>query len=1032
MVGCGGESYLPSDFAEREPAAFARLAVEADTSADRSFFLADGGTFFYDALAGEPTDPAMGFIVGDFRLVDGWRWWSLRDSTGLGPNNLTGGVVRPDFVARAYQQADTSGFIESLIRRVQGDDLSTLTEVVTLAAGALYVEVPDSVGTVELIPTFSDRRAPGDYEVQTQGGTLLVARGNFLEAREGNPRPVWLAVASESGQAMRQGEELTDALGARDRGVALGRVRFETPGVVAFASGNTPEEAAQRAQGALAGRERRLEQRTQRLIEVLDRSTIRTEDEAFNRAFDWARLSLDALAHEDSVRFTFTSGIPGAEAPTGRSTLTAFEGALLATGRWEEARKMLLTYGRAQRRDRRLDVFGRIPNEFAGDRPLYTTVDATPVFVDAVGDYLRTTGDRGLITANGAEFWTRTVYAVRGLYDDVATPDGYLGNRAGQTWVQPYDGRGRTPRVNRAVEAQGRFYRALRSMQPIARIMGQISGRPTSAAAYGDSAAALQRRFERDFVRDDRIADVLTASGAPSGEFRPSPLLALRDLDLDPETERRVLRRIASDLVYQHGVSTRLQTDSLFYPFLNEPDYYEAGAARYDGTVWTWLSGPLVSLLVDAGAADRAYDQTESLVHLILDRGVVGAAAENLDAHPHRAGEAGDAEGDASGEPYVGGAPVQPWTLAEFVRNAYQDYAGIRYQNGRTVVLEPHLPDSWGETVTTFRLGDGTVRATMQQDGSELSVGLVPEGRLPRGANVRVQAFGNVKVVPLVQVQGDTLALPLDSLSLAITADEITLGGEAVEADSSYTTPDADFWSDFAWAEPEVVDEYPVMRQVKRARQLDASQVSRTNPLAIPTLTRTDPDGDDWGTTATYTYPTDFPPSVLDASYLEVAEDDSTTYFRIEMAALTSAAELGYQPTLIALAFDTEEGGKVEVGRNSRYVFTPKSAGYEYIVFVGDGLEVEDAGGRQIGAFPELGDALFSAEEALITFSLPKFVLPDLGRGTSVTLLVGARADGGEVRFRDVGERATTLVGGGKINRNDPNIYDVVNARIER
>ena len=350
---------------------------------------------------------------------------------------------------------------------------------------------------------------------------------------------------------------------------------------------------------ALAERSARLERRATRLAGVLEGSTIRTEDEAFNRAFAWARLSLDALAVEDSTAFHLVAGIPGTDAPAGRSTLTALDGALLATGQWEDARRMLLTYGRAQRRDRRIDYFGRIPNTFVGGRPQYTTVDATPIFVAAVGDYLRTTGDRGIITSNGAEFWTRTVYAVRGLFEDTATPDGYLRNAEGQTWVQPFDGRGRTARVNRAAEVQGRLYRALRAMQPIARIMGQISGRPTSAAAYGDSAAALQRRFERDFVEDERIADVLTPTGAPSERLRPSGLLALRDFDLGPEAERRILRRTASGLAYPHGVATRSQTDSLFHPYLHADDYYEPDAARYEGTVWTWLGGPLASLLAD-------------------------------------------------------------------------------------------------------------------------------------------------------------------------------------------------------------------------------------------------------------------------------------------------------------------------------------------------------------------------------------------------------------------------------------------------
>jgi hypothetical protein len=222
------------------------------------------------------------------------------------------------------------------------------------------------------------------------------------------------------------------------------------------------------------------------------------------------------------------------------------------------------------------------------------------------------------------------------------------------------------------------------------------------------------------------------------------------------------------------------------------------------------------------------------------------------------------------------------------------------------------------------------------------------------------------------------------------------------------------------------------MRQVKQARVLGPEQISRTNALAIPSLSRTDPTADDWGTTATYTYPGRFPDGVLDAGYVEIAEDDSTTYFRIEMANVVSGAELGFQPTLVALAFDTEEDGKTDVGRNSRYRF-PKAAGYEYIVFVGEGLRIEDAQGRVLGEFTEVGDALFDAEDDVITFSLPKFVLPDLGRGTTVSVLVGARDESGGVgAFRNVQERGDQNVGGGKIDPDDPNIYDVVNATVAR
>ncbi len=1029
-VGCGEDAEVSSDLAEAEPAVLARLAVAADSSADRSFFFTDkAGAYYYDALSGEQTDPAMGFIAGGFRLVDGWRWWLDADSVGVGPSEITGGVARPDYAARTYVQADSAGFLETLFRRIQGDDLAALTETITLADGALLVEVADSIGTVELTPTFSDRRAASDYTVQAQGDVLLVARANYAEPRAGSRRPVWLAVAGTDGTAATPSKQLTDGLGVRERGLGLGRVRFATPGAVAFASGNTPEAAAAAARQALGRRASLLAQRQQRLVSVLDGSTIRTEDEAFDRAFAWARLSLEALIEEDSTGFTLVSGIPGTELPRGRSTLTAFEGAFLATGDWERARQLLTRFGRSQQRDRRIDLFGRIPNEFIDGKPVYSTVDATPLWVAAVGDYLRATGDRGLITDNGAEFWTRTVYAVRGL-DDIRTPDGFLRNAAGQTWVQPFDGRGRVARTNRAAEVQGRYYRAFRAMQPVARIMGQISGRPTSVAAYGDSARVLQQRFERAFVREDRVADVLQPNGQPDTRMRPSALFALRDFDLDAETERRILQRTAGTLAYPYGVSTLPQTDSLFYPYLNAPDFYEPGAARYDGTIWTWLSGPLVSLLVEEGAAGPAYEQTEALQHYLLDRGVVGAVSENVDAHPPQ--PSGEGEESALAEPALGGSPVQPWTLAEFVRNAYQDYAGIRYRGGNTVVLEPHLPEAWGTTEARFRLGDGSVVARMTQSASELTVGLKPSGRLPRGATVRVRAFGQVKVIPVAEARGDTLVVPLDSVAVTISADAVTLDGETVAADSSYTVADAAAWDGFAWVTPEIPDEYPVMREVKRARELDATQISHANPLSIPTLSRTDPDGDDWGTTATYTYPGLFPDGVLDISYVEITEDDSTTYFRVELANVVGQAALGYQPTLLALAFDTEEDGKVDAGRNSRYTFK-KAGGFEYIVFVGNGLRIEDAQGRVLGEFEGVGDALFSVEDSAVTFSIPKFVLPDLGRGTNVTVLAGARAEGGGIgEFREVRERGDSNFGGGKINPGDPNVYDVLNARVER
>ena len=196
----------------------------------------------------------------------------------------------------------------------------------------------------------------------------------------------------------------------------------------------------------------------------------------------------------------------------------------------------------------------------------------------------------------------------------------------------------------------------------------------------------------------------------------------------------------------------------------------------------------------------------------------------------------------------------------------------------------------------------------------------------------------------------------------------------------------------------------------------------RDNPRASVVLTQTDPDGDDWGATSTFTYPTGLPAGVLDATYMEVARDDSTTYFRAEFTNLGSTAG-----TMVAFVLDTEEGGAERVGRGADYAF-PEDRGYEYVVFVGDGLVVEDDAGREVGRLD--GQSVFDPATGSLQFALPSFIVPSLSRGARVTMLVGARAPDGVGAFRRVEDDASDETGGGRVDRQSANVYDVVTGRV--
>lgn len=1030
--GCGGEG--SGRLAEAGPEALAALAVAveapaADDTLDarRAFFFSDkAGAYLYDALAAPQDDEAMGFVVGGYRMLDGWRWWSEDDSTALGPDDRTRGVVRPDFAVRTYVQEDTTGFVSRLFNRVRGAEPPGLTEKVSLleGRGALLVEVPDSVGTVAFRPVVSDRGGASDYTVEARGGTLLLARGNYLAPRADDPRPVWLAVRASGGTARTAAAEVAPE-GGRRIALTLGEVAFPTPGRIVVAVGNTPEAADSLAALALRDAEALLTRRSERMAALLEQAPFDTEDDAFDTALRWAHLTLDALLVSDTSGVYVVPGVPGAEPPPGRSGLEVLD-ALLATGRWEAARGLMTTYGAAQLFDERIDVLGRAPNLVRpGGEADFTTADATPRYLAAAGDYVRATGDRALVSGE-PNFWFKSVFALRGLYGESrrygrqVSSEGFLLADDGQTWMQsPAQRAGTaTPRGGVPVEGQGALYEALRTLTDFAVIMG-VSRRET-ATWYADSADALLARFPARFVAGSRVVDGYDRRGMPSATVRPNALLALARLDLSLAEKARLTRALAAELAYPWGVATRPQADTLFHPFAVAPAYYSPDDARFNGPAWTWLNGPLIAIMAETGAPALAYELLANEAALVVGRGVVGAIPDVLDAHPRT----------EDAVPSAGGAPVQPWSLAQLIANTYRDFAGLHYARPDTVVLEPHLPEAWGETATRFRLGEGWVNVSMTQSDGALDVRLAPEGALPEGAAVRVRAFGLEKAVALTAMQGDTLAVAAP-VRVRITPDGAEVDGDDAEADARYDVPDEAWWEGFAWVEPEIREQYPVMRQAEAQRRLSDHQLLRENPTAVPILTQTDPDGDDWGSTNTFTYPESYPVGVLDATYLEVTEDDSTTYFRAEFVALAHDS-LGFRPTFAALAMDTEPGGARRVERNALYDF-PERAGYEYVIFLGDGIVVEDAGGRVLGDVAPGRGSVFDPATGSLAFALPRFVLPDLPRGANVTLLVGARDEGDGVgQFRTVGRTASRDAGGGKVDPRAPNVYDFVSAPVSR
>ena len=212
---------------------------------------------------------------------------------------------------------------------------------------------------------------------------------------------------------------------------------------------------------------------------------------------------------------------------------------------------------------------------------------------------------------------------------------------------------------------------------------------------------------------------------------------------------------------------------------------------------------------------------------------------------------------------------------------------------------------------------------------------------------------------------------------------------------------------------------------------LTDDQITSVNPVALPILSQTDPQTDDWGPTSLFEYPTSVPAGNLDVGYFEIAEDDSTFTFRIELVNAVPAAGTSGAPLILAIALDVADGGRTRIERGANYDFSPAN-GFEYVIFIGDGMVIENKRGQEIGRLDNVG-SIIDEENAVIAFSLPKFVIEDIPRGSRATLVTGALLPGGFVgEFAYVDYEATEDTGGGRRSDNEPNVYDVVESVVVR
>lgn len=447
--------------------------------------------------------------------------------------------------------------------------------------------------------------------------------------------------------------------------------------VAAFAG--TAQEAAQRATRLAQSGPLRAEKAAR--YRTLTRSWLATSDREYNRALNWAKAAADLFVVEEYGTGIW-AGLPWFRENWGRDTFIALPGTLLVTGQFGQARAVLDNFARYQNLKPGTPDYGRVPNRVSPGEIIYNTVDGTPWMLREALEYVRYTGDREF----AGRMHKLAVAYFDGAIANYLDSDGLLRHDSADTWMdarienkQPWSARG-----PHAVEIQALWYTALQAGAWFAREAGDEA----HARQWEELARKAQAAFLRRFWDGDRMADRLREDGSRDTKVRPNQLM-LASIPfgdfVPPEVQARVTRNAVSRLLYPYGIASLSQDDHYFHPRHENPAWHHKDAAYHQGTVWGWNAGFAVTALNKFGYQDLAWQLTRNLGDQILHLGTLGNMSELLDALPHEGGKLKPS-----------GTFAQSWSVAEYARNAYQDYVGFRPDLlAGSLGFTPAIPSQW-------------------------------------------------------------------------------------------------------------------------------------------------------------------------------------------------------------------------------------------------------------------------------------------------------------------------------------------------
>jgi hypothetical protein len=428
------------------------------------------------------------------------------------------------------------------------------------------------------------------------------------------------------------------------------------------------------------------------------RLTIETPDQRLNEALEWAEISIDQMQvkyHEEigmvaGYYESADSARPGYAWFFGRDTLfTTY--AINSYGDFALTRRALDFLIRRQRED------GKIMHEYSQSAGavdwkstpyFYAAADSTPLFVMAMCDYVKASGD--------TEYLKRNWEAVRKAYQFTRaheTTDGVYANTEGTGWVESWPTGMPHEEVYLAAMDQ-------QSAQAVAYLAGLTGDRQLAGEARKKSEE-IGGRIESEYYEPSRHFYAFSRDKDGSLDHTASiyPAVAWWDGTFGLKNAGPMLTRWASD-EFSTDWGTRDISDRT--PFYDPISYHQ-------GSIWPLFTG-WVSL-----AEYRAGRPLSGYAHLMQNADLtwtqdLGSVTELLSGEFY--------------QPLGRSSSHQMWSSAMVIVSLIRGLFGITWDaQNKTLHLAPHLPAEWDYAMLhNVPLGTSAVDLEYRREAGRLIV----------------------------------------------------------------------------------------------------------------------------------------------------------------------------------------------------------------------------------------------------------------------------------------------------------------------